>query len=222
VNKPSGPYLVTAALPYANGKIHLGHLAGAYIPSDIYVRYLRSRHEDVLFICGSDEHGVPITITAEQEGTTPQAVVDRYHALNKTAFERVGMSFDNYARTSMPLHHETATEFFMKIYGAGILKKKQEKQLYDEKAKMFLPDRYVEGTCPTCGNPEARGDQCERCGTYLNPLELIKPKSKITGETPSVRETAHLYFPFGAYQEKIERYIREADSRDGWKSNVAR
>src|SRR2546425_13378485 len=129
------------------------------------------------------------------------------------------MSFDNYSRTTLPLHHDTAREFFLRIYEAGILRKKLDKQLYDEKAKMFLPDRYVEGTCPKCGNPEARGDQCERCGTYLSPLDLINPKSKITGETPAVRETAHLYFPFGSYQEKIEGYIRDADRRDTWKAN---
>jgi len=212
--------LITAALPYANGKIHLGHLAGAYLPADIYARYQRSMKRDVLFVCGSDEHGVPITITAEQEKTTPQAIVDRYHALNKAAFDRFGMSFDNYSRTSQPLHHETAKEFFLTLHSAGILKEKKEKQLYDEKAKMFLPDRYVEGTCPVCQNPEARGDQCERCGTYLNPADLINPRSKITGERPSLRETTHWYFPLGDYQDKLKDYIARADKRDGWKENV--
>lgn len=212
--------LVTAALPYANGKIHLGHLAGAYLPADIYVRYQRSMKRDVLFICGSDEHGVPITITADQEKTTPQAIVDRYHELNKKAFEKFGMSFDNYSRTSLALHHETVKDFFLSLYHASILKEKKEKQLYDEKAGMFLPDRYVEGTCPICSNPDARGDQCEKCGTFLNPTELIKPKSKITGETPTVRETTHLYFPLGEYQKKLERYIDEANQRDSWKENV--
>lgn len=212
--------LVTAALPYANGKIHLGHLAGAYLPADIYVRYQRSIKRDVLFLCGSDEHGVPITITAEKEGITPQAVVDRYHELNKLAFERFGMSFNNYSRTSLPLHHETASEFFLLLHGAGILKEKQEKQLYDEKAQMFLPDRYVEGTCPVCQNPEARGDQCERCGTFLSPTELINPKSKITGETPAVRETVHWYFPLGQFQKRLEEFIADADQRDSWKENV--
>jgi methionyl-tRNA synthetase len=216
--------LVTAALPYANGKIHLGHLAGAYLPADIYVRYVRSRYgkEKVLFICGSDEHGVAITITAEQEKTTPQAVVDRYHELNKAAFEKFGMSFDNYSRTSLPLHHETARDFFLKLHSAGILKEKKEKQLYDEKANMFLPDRYVEGTCPICQNPEARGDQCEQCGTFLEPLQLINPKSKITGETPTVKETTHLYFPLGDFQQRLQTYIDEANKRDGWKDNVLR
>ncbi len=212
--------LVTAALPYANGKIHLGHLAGAYLPADIYVRYQRAMQRDVLFICGSDEHGVPITITAEQEKTTPQHVVDRYHALNKKAFEQFGMSFDNYSRTSLPLHHATAKEFFLKFHSAGILKEKKDQQLYDLKAKMFLPDRYVEGTCPVCKNTEARGDQCEQCGTFLNPTELIDPRSKISGERPVLRETSHWYFPLGRYQSALEEYVREADQRDGWKENV--
>ncbi|MBI5022253.1 MAG: methionine--tRNA ligase [Ignavibacteriales bacterium] len=212
--------LVTAALPYANGKIHLGHLAGAYLPADVYVRYQRLLKRDIIFICGSDEHGVPITITAEQEKTTPQAIVDRYHELNKKAFEQFGMSFDNYSRTSLSLHHETASEFFLKLYQAGILKEKKEKQLYDMKAGMFLPDRYVEGTCPVCSNPDARGDQCEKCGTFLNPIELKNPRSKISGETPTVKETTHLYFPLGDYQKKLEDYIAAADARDGWKDNV--
>src|SRR5712692_2688932 len=212
--------LVTAALPYANGKIHLGHIAGAYLPADIYVRYQRSKKRYVLFICGSDEHGVPITITAEEKHTTPQAVVDQYHALNKRAFEKLGISFDNYSRTSLPIHHETAQQFFLKFHAQGILKEKKNKQLYDQKAGMFLPDRYVEGTCPHCGNPQARGDQCENCGRFLDPTELISPKSKITGETPTVRETTHWYFPLGAYQKELQKYIAEANERDGWKENV--
>ncbi len=212
--------LVTAALPYANGKIHLGHLAGAYLPADIYVRYQRSMKRDAIFICGSDEHGVPITITADQEKISPQDVVDRYHELNKKAFEKFGMSFDNYSRTSLPLHHETVKDFFLALYKANILREKKEKQLYDEKAGMFLPDRYVEGVCPVCGNTDARGDQCEKCGTFLNPTELINPKSKITGEKPTVRETTHLYFPLGNYQQKLESYIKDANERDGWKENV--
>jgi len=212
--------LVTAALPYANSKIHLGHLAGAYLPADIYVRFQRSMKRDVLFICGSDEHGVAITISADQEHTTPQAVVDRYHVLNKAAFEKFGMSFDNYSRTSSPLHHATTTEFFLRVHASGILREKEEKQLFDEKAGMFLPDRYVEGTCPVCGNPEARGDQCEKCGTYLDPMQLIDPRSKISGGKPSVRPTSHYYFPLGVFQERLEKYIAEADKRDGWKPNV--
>jgi methionyl-tRNA synthetase len=212
--------LITAALPYANGKIHLGHLSGAYLPADIYARYQRSKKRDVVFICGSDEHGVPITITAENEKTTPQAIVDRYHELNKDAFQKFGMSFDNYSRTSLPLHHKTAQEFFIKLHGTGILKEKIEKQLFDPKANMFLPDRYVEGTCPKCSSPDARGDQCEKCGTFLNPLELLNPKSKISGGTPIVRETSHWYFPLGDFQARLEKYIAERDEQDGWKENV--
>lgn len=212
--------LVTAALPYANGPIHLGHLAGAYLPSDIYVRFQRLKGHEIVFICGSDEHGVPITLTADKEGITPQAVVDRYHAMNKAAFEKFGMSFDNYSRTSLPLHHRTALEFFLDFQRRGILKEKKEQQFFDPKANMFLPDRYVEGTCPVCSNPEARGDQCERCGSYLNPTELINPKSKISGEVPLLREASHLYFPLGEYQKKLESYIDVRNKRDGWKDNV--
>jgi methionyl-tRNA synthetase len=212
--------LVTAALPYANGPIHLGHLAGAYLPSDIYVRYQRLKGRDVVFICGSDEHGVPITLSADKEGITPQAVVDRYHAMNKAAFDRFGMSFDNYSRTSLPIHHDTAREFLLEFHGSGVLVEKKDKQFYDEKARVFLPDRYVEGTCPVCGYEEARGDQCEKCGSFLNPMELKNPRSKITGETPVVRETSHLYFPFGKYQQRLEEYVAERNKRDGWKDNV--
>ncbi len=218
--RESKKILVTAALPYANGPIHLGHLAGAYLPSDMYVRYQRLKGRDVVFICGSDEHGVPITITAEKEKTTPQAVVDRYHTMNRDAFERFGMSFDNYSRTSLPLHHETALEFFLEFQRRNILKEKTEQQFYDPHSRMFLPDRYVEGTCPVCSNPDARGDQCERCGTFLNPTELINPKSKISGETPVLKDTAHLYFPLGDYQRRLEEYIAGRDKTDGWKDNV--
>ncbi|MGA9118873.1 MAG: methionine--tRNA ligase [Bacteroidota bacterium] len=212
--------LVTAALPYANGPIHLGHLAGAYLPADMYVRYQRLRRKDVVFLCGSDEHGVPITISAEKEKTTPQVVVDRYHAMNKKAFERFEMSFDNYSRTSLPLHHRTAQEFFLEFHRRGILKEKAEKQFYDDEARMFLPDRYVEGTCPVCANPDARGDQCEQCGTFLNPMDLLNPRSKITGKTPVVRETSHWYFPLGTYQKRLEEYIEIASSLEPWKENV--
>ncbi len=218
--KISKRILVTAALPYANGPIHLGHLAGAYLPADMYVRYQRLKRRDVAFLCGSDEHGVPITLTADKEKVSPQEIVDRYHAQNKSAFERFGMSFDNYSRTSLPLHHETAQEFFLEYHRRGILREKKEKQFFDEQAKMFLPDRYVEGTCPVCGNTEARGDQCEQCGSYLNPLELIKPRSKITGATPVVRETTHWYFPLGDFQSRLEDYVRTKDREDGWKENV--
>lgn len=212
--------LVTSALPYANGPIHLGHLSGAYLPADIYVRYQRLMKREVAFICGSDEHGVAITITADREHVSPQAVVDRYHAMNKESFERFEMSFDNYSRTSLPMHHATAQEFFLAMHARGILKEKVEKQFYDEKARMFLPDRYVEGTCPVCKYPEARGDQCERCGSYLNPTDLIDPRSKISGEKPQLRETSHWYFPLGQFQERLQTYIRERDARDGWKENV--
>jgi methionyl-tRNA synthetase len=216
----SPPLLVTAALPYANGPIHLGHLAGAYLPADIYVRYQRLKKRDVLFICGSDEHGVPITLTADKERITPQEVVDRYHEMNKAAFKRFGVAFDNYSRTSLPLHHRTAQEFFLEFHRRGILKEKREHQFYDESASMFLPDRYVEGTCPVCANPDARGDQCEKCGSFLNPTDLINPRSKISGKPPVVRETSHWYFPLGAYQHRLEEYVRERDARDGWKENV--
>jgi methionyl-tRNA synthetase len=212
--------LITAALPYANGPIHLGHLAGAYLPADIYARYQRLKGRDVLFLCGSDEHGVAITITAEKEKITPQAVVDRYHEMNAAAFARFGMSFDNYSRTSLPLHHDTTRDFLLAFRKRGILKEKKEKQFFDEKAGMFLPDRYVRGTCPVCGNPDARGDQCETCGTYLDPMQLKEPRSAISGDPPVVRETTHLYFPLGEFQDRIERYVKERDARDGWKENV--
>lgn len=212
--------LITAALPYANAPIHLGHLSGAYLPADIYARYQRLKGRDVLFICGSDEHGVAITLAADREKVTPRDIVDRYHAMNREAFEKFGMTFDNYSRTSIPLHHETAAEFLLEFYRRGILREKNEKQLYDEKANMFLPDRYVEGTCPVCANPDARGDQCERCGTFLDPLQLLNPRSKITGDTPVVRETTHLYFPLGEYQKRLEEYVARSDAADGWKENV--
>jgi methionyl-tRNA synthetase len=216
----SGKILVTAALPYANGPIHLGHLAGAYLPADIYVRYQRLKGRDVLFVCGSDEHGVPITITADREGITPQQVVDRYHEQNRLAFGKFGMSFDVYSRTSLPLHHETAREFLLDLFRRNILREKKEQQFFDRKAGKFLPDRYVEGTCPVCSSPDARGDQCENCGSYLNPVDLLNPRSKITGETPELRETSHLYFPLGDYQERLERYLREVSEKEEWKENV--
>lgn len=212
--------LVTAALPYANGHLHLGHLAGAYLPADIYVRYQRLKQRDIVFICGSDEHGVPITITAEKEKTEPKTIVDRYHEANKRAFERFHMSFDNYSRTSLPLHHETAKEFFLDFYNKGILREKAEKQLYCEKDAMFLADRYVEGTCPNCKTMGARGDQCENCGNWLNQEDLIDPKCKICANTPVLRETKHWYFPLGDYQKQLEVYVEERHKRDGWKDNV--
>ena len=212
--------LVTSALPYANGPIHLGHLSGAYLPADIYVRYKRLNGDDILYICGSDEHGVPITISADKEGVSPQVIIDRYHEQNKKAFERFGMSFDNYSRTSLPIHHETAKEFFLEFFNRGILIEKKSNQFYDEKAKMFLPDRYVEGTCPRCGNEQARSDECENCGSLYDPSELKNPKSKVTGETPVLKETTHYYFPLGKYQPALEKYVDEMNKKYGWKENV--
>ena len=208
--------LVTAALPYANGPLHLGHLAGAYLPADIYVRYLRLKGEDVVFICGSDEHGVAVTISAEKEGVSPQQIVDRYHAINKASFEKFGMSFDNYSRTTLPVHHQTGQEFFLELYRQNILAEKSEKQLYCEKDRMFLADRYVEGTCPVCGNADARGDQCENCGTWLEQTQLINPRCKICGTTPVVRETKHWYLPLGRFQKELEEYVNSKK----WKENV--
>jgi len=210
--------LVTAALPYANGVIHLGHLAGCYLPADIYVRYQRLRRQEVLFICGSDEHGVAITISAEKERTTPRDIIDRFHALNKEAFERFGMSFDNYSRTSLPVHHETSREFFLDLLEKGFLVTKEEDQFYDPESKMFLPDRYVEGTCPNCSYDKARGDQCDNCGKYYNQLELKQPKSLISGKSPTVRKTKHWYFRLGAFQDRLEAYIAERSPE--WKENV--
>ena len=209
--------LVTSALPYANGRLHIGHLAGAYLPADIFVRYHRLKGSDIVYICGSDEHGVAITIRAEQEGVPPQSIIDRFHELNKKSFERFGMSFDNYSRTSLPIHHETAREFFLDLYNKGILTKKKESQFYDEDAGMFLPDRYVEGTCPKCGFEDARGDQCEKCGSDLNQTDLINPRSKISGKTPVLRDTYHWYFPLGDFQDRLKEYL---DQRPWWKENV--
>ncbi|MCX6136953.1 MAG: methionine--tRNA ligase [Ignavibacteriales bacterium] len=209
--------LVTAALPYANGPIHLGHLAGAYLPSDIYVRYHRRCRHNILFICGSDEHGVPITIRADKEGVTPKDVVDRFHGMNTEAFARFGMSFDNYSRTSAAVHHVTASEFFLDFHQQGILKKKDEQQLYCEKDRMFLADRYVEGICPVCKHDSARGDQCEQCGPWLNGVELISPRGKLCGSTPIVRTTTHFYLPLGDFQQRLEQYVH---SHTEWKENV--
>jgi len=209
--------LVTSALPYANGPIHLGHLAGAYLPADLYVRYKRLTNEDVVYICGSDEHGVPITIAAEKEGVSPQEIVDRFHNQNKQIFEDFGISFDYYGRTSSPVHHKTSQEFFTKLYQDGVFVKKKEKQLYDPKAEMFLPDRYVKGTCPNCGYEEAYGDQCEKCGKSLSPTDLINPISAITGDVPETKETEHWYLPLGDFQERLEKWL---DTRENWKPNV--
>jgi methionyl-tRNA synthetase len=212
--------LVTSALPYANGPIHLGHLSGAYLPADIYVRYKRLNGDDVIYICGSDEHGVPITISADKEKVSPQVIIDRYHEANKKAFARFGMSFDNYSRTSIPIHHETAKEFFLEFYKRGLFVEKKSLQFFDDKANMFLPDRYVEGTCPKCGNEEARSDECENCGSLYDPSELKNPKSKISGGTPKLKETSHYYFPLGKYQRALEKYVEEMNEKYSWKENV--
>ncbi len=211
------PILVTSALPYANGPSHIGRLTGAYLPADIYVRYQRLQGRDVLYICGSDEHGVPITIQAEKEGVTPQALVDRYTAIIQDEFSKMGISFDYYSRTSKPIHHETAQEIFLDLLEKGLLKRKPEMQWFDEKANMFLSDRYVEGTCPVCQNPEARGDQCENCGTYLNQMDLKDPKSKVSGSRPVARETTHFYLPMGDFQDALEKWI---GTKTHWKDNV--
>lgn len=212
--------LVTSALPYANGKIHLGHLSGAYLPADIFVRYKRLKGDDIIYVCGSDEHGVPITITADNEKVSPQVVIDRFHELNKQAFEKFGMSFDIYSRTSLPVHHETAQQFFKVYHDQGLLIEKKSMQFYDEKVKMFLPDRYVEGTCPRCGYEEARSDECEKCGSLYESSELKNPKSKISGEKPVLKETSHWYFPLGKFQERLQKYIDEMNEKYGWKDNV--
>ncbi len=209
--------LVTSALPYANGPIHLGHLAGAYLPADFYVRYKRLKDEDILFICGSDEHGVPITLKAGNEGVDPQEVVDKYHKINKKIFNDFGISFDYFGRTSSETHYKTTREFFKELYEKDIFIKKEEQQLYDEQARMFLPDRYVKGTCPNCDYEEAYGDQCENCGASLSPDELINPKSAITGNSPITKKTEHLYLPLGHHQPMLEKWI---DSRKNWKPNV--
>jgi methionyl-tRNA synthetase len=213
----SSPIIVTSALPYANGPLHLGHLAGAYLTADFFVRYHRLKGEDVLFICGSDEHGVPITIAAEKEGVTPQDIVDRYHEWNKDTFQKMGISFDYYGRTSSAVHRETSQEIFTELYEKGFFKLKSEELFYDESTQMFLPDRYVKGECPNCGYGEAYGDQCEKCGNSLNPTELINPISALSGKTPVRKETQHWYMPLGEMQDKLESWIK---TREHWKPNV--
>ena len=213
----SSPIIVTSALPYANGPLHLGHLAGAYLTADCFVRYHRLKGEDVLFICGSDEHGVPITIAAEKEGVTPQDIVDRYHEWNKDTFQKMGISFDYYGRTSSAVHRETSQEIFTELYEKGFFKLKSEELFYDESTQMFLPDRYVKGECPNCGYGEAYGDQCEKCGNSLNPTELINPISALSGKTPVRKETQHWYMPLGEMQDKLESWIK---TREHWKPNV--
>lgn len=212
-------YLITSALPYANGPKHIGHLAGAYLPADIYVRYLRAQQKDVVFVCGSDEHGAAITIQAMKEHTTPRAIVDKYHALLKSNMADLGISFDIYHRTSEPIHHETAQEFFTDLFNQGALEVKESEQYYDEEAATFLADRYIIGTCPVCANDKAYGDQCERCGTSLSPEQLIAPKSTLSGNPPVKRSTKHWYLPL----DKHEAFLREwilTDHQSDWKANV--
>ncbi len=211
-------YLVTAALPYANGPLHIGHLAGCYIPSDIYVRFLRAQKKDVKFVGGSDEHGVPITIRAMKEGVSPQEVVDKYHALIKDSLERMGVSFDIYSRTSNKVHHETASAFFKKMYDDGLFEEKETEQYYDEKAKTFLADRYITGTCPVCSNPNAYGDQCEKCGSSLSPEQLINPRSTLSDAIPVKKKTTHWYFPLQNYEAFLKKWILE--DHQEWKNNV--
>jgi methionyl-tRNA synthetase len=208
--------LVTSALPYANGPLHLGHIAGAYLPGDIYVRYQRLKGRDVLYICGSDEHGVPITVTADNEGISPQDVVDRYHGMNKDSFERLGISFNHYSRTSLPVHHRTAQTFFTTLYDKGDLVVRDAEQFYSEASRRFLPDRYVEGTCPHCHYDRARGDQCDQCGKWLEPKELIDPRSKIDGSVPVLKKTQHWYLPMGRFAKAWKAWF---DSQE-WKENV--
>ena len=209
--------LVTAALPYANGPLHLGHLAGAYIPADVYVRYQRLKGSDVIFICGSDEHGVPITIRADAEQITPQQVVDRYHVVMKNSFERLGVCFDNYSRTSLPLHHRISQDFFLRLYHKGYIREESVRQLYCAACRRFLPDRYIEGECPHCHSPGARGDLCETCGRWLEPEQLINPRCKICGATPEMRETRHWFFRLPEFQKPLEEWQA---SKKHWKSNV--
>jgi len=212
-------YTITAALPYTNGPLHIGHLAGVYVPADIYARYLRLKGHDVAFICGSDEHGVPITIKAKKEGVTPQDIVDHYNANIKASFKEFGISFDNYSRTSAKIHHETASEFFTTLHGKGEFIEETNAQLYDAEAGQFLADRFVVGTCPKCGNEESYGDQCEACGTSHNATDLIKPKSAITGATPSLKETKHWFLPLDKHEAFLKEWILEGHKSD-WKPNV--
>lgn len=212
-------YTITSALPYANGPIHIGHLAGVYIPADIYTRYLRMKGKDVVFIGGSDEHGVPITIKAQQQKVTPQQIVDKYHGIIKKSFEDFGISFDIYSRTSNKVHHETASEIFKTLYDKGEFIEQTTEQFYDHDKKQFLADRYITGTCPHCGNEKAYGDQCENCGTSLNATDLINPKSALTGNTPQLKETKHWYLPLDRYEGWLRKWIIEGHKHD-WKSNV--
>ncbi|PDS27051.1 methionine--tRNA ligase [Flavobacterium branchiophilum] len=218
-NSEATRYTITAALPYTNGPIHIGHLAGVYVPSDIYSRYLRLQGRDVLFVCGSDEHGVAISMKAKKEGITPQEVIDKYDGIIRKSFLDFGISFDNYSRTSAKIHHETASEFFKTLYDKGDFIEEVTEQLYDAKANQFLADRFVTGTCPKCGNEEAYGDQCEKCGSTLNATDLINPKSTITGETPILKSTKHWFLPLDRYEDFLKEWILVGHKND-WKPNV--
>jgi len=212
-------YTITAALPYTNGPIHIGHLAGVYVPADIYARFMRLTGNDVAFICGSDEHGVPITIKAKKEGVTPQDIVDKYHAIIKQSFEDFGITFDNYSRTTAKIHHDTASEFFTTLYDKNEFVEEISEQLYDAEANQFLADRFVIGTCPKCGNEESYGDQCENCGTSHNATDLINPKSAITGNVPSLKQTKHWFLPLNKHEEFLKEWILKGHKKD-WKPNV--
>ncbi|WP_435315208.1 methionine--tRNA ligase [Cellulophaga fucicola] len=217
--KTPSRYTITAALPYTNGPIHIGHLAGVYVPADIYARYLRGTNKDVAFVCGSDEHGVAISMKAKKEGITPKEVIDKYHAIIKKSFLDFGITFDNYSRTSAKVHHDTASEFFKNLYHKGDFIEETTEQLYDAEAKQFLADRFVIGTCPKCGHEEAYGDQCENCGSTLNATELINPKSTISGAVPSLKETKHWFLPLDRYEDFLKEWILEGHKND-WKPNV--
>jgi len=212
-------YLVTAALPYANGPVHIGHLAGCYLPADIYVRYQRAQKRDVKFVCGSDEHGVPITIRAMKEGITPQDVVDKYHAIIKDSFAQMGISFDIYSRTSNKIHHDTSQAFFTKLFNDGVFEERESEQYYDEAKDIFLADRYIIGTCPVCGNDNAYGDQCEKCGSSLSPEQLLNPRSALSSAIPVKRKTKHWYFPLDKYEQWLKEWIVDG-KKDEWKPNV--
>ncbi|GBF21193.1 MULTISPECIES: methionine--tRNA ligase [Arenibacter] len=212
-------YTITAALPYTNGPIHIGHLAGVYVPADIYARYLRLNGNDVAFVCGSDEHGVAISMKAKKEGVSPQNIIDKYHGIIKQSFQDFGITFNNYSRTSAEVHHKTASDFFVKLYEQGDFIEETTEQLYDEEAKQFLADRFVIGTCPRCGHEEAYGDQCENCGSTLNATDLINPKSTISGAVPSLKETKHWFLPLDRYEDFLKTWILEGHKND-WKPNV--
>lgn len=217
-NQDNNRYLVTAALPYANGPVHIGHLAGVYIPADIYVRYLRAKKADVKFVSGSDEHGVPITIRARKEGKTPQEVVDKYHKIIKDSMEGMDISFDIYSRTTNPIHHKTASDFFLKLYNDGLFEEKETEQYFDEQTKTFLADRYIVGTCPVCGNSNAYGDQCEKCGSSLSPEQLINPHSALSDSIPIKKKTKHWFFPLQNYEGWLKEWILQ--DHTNWKPNV--